>query len=204
MSIMDTILPRLVSAGRRDFNVRPPTVGEALVLIHAGPVAASGDLDAQKIILGTLREWYPKRLWRKIRRRPFVQIVKSALDIANDALKKSETKKPGKPVDWMRLTAQFMDVYRYRFEEVIAMPWPAFIALSDQMIVVKSLRKLDQIPVAMIPHYADSAARQGAIMSIRADAGLDPIAKPTPEEAQNGINSLAADFALIGAKVGSA
>lgn len=201
---MDTILPRLVSDGRRDYNVRPPTVGEALVLIHAGPVAVNGDLDSQKIILGTLRDWYPKRLWKKLRRKPVAHLVGSALEIANDALKKSESKKSGKPVDWMRLTAQFMDVYRYRFQEVMSMPWPAFIALSDQMIVVKSLRKLDQIPVAMIPHYADSAARQGAIMSIRADAGLDPISKMSDEDAETGLNTLTAEFAMAGLFTGSA
>lgn len=176
---------------RTSFEVRPPTVREALVVLSAGPAATKGDTDSAKIVVSILKDWFPRKLFKRIMKESPETAIQTALQIANEGLHVDGKKaKEPEEIDWLKLITSLMDVFPYRIDEVYDMEWPSFVLLTKHLSRVKAIRKLDHIHALSVVNIRDNGERQAAFARIKALAGFDPIEKISDEQALANLNAL--------------
>lgn len=199
MKIADVILPRIVETGGASFEVRSPTVREALVIFFAAPEAMTGDSDSLSLIDATLRSWYPHGLYSRIKKEPVENMIRGALLIINDGVEDLEKakRKSAKEIEWEDAIASFMSAYGYAFDDVLSMSWSSFLMLMKQIPRLSALRKLETLHVQSIPNISDNFERQGAVMELRVQAGYKPVTEIDDETALQNLKTLQAEMAMF-------
>lgn len=199
MKLIDAILPTLIDAGGVTFEVRPPVVREALVLLFVAPDALLGEEESIVAARNILAAWLPPKLYAKLDRQTVEKTIKDVIGILNAGIEDDAKakKKTASEIVWEDVIASFMVMYRYSFDEVLALSWPAFLMLSKQIRRISALRKLDQLHVSNIPNIANDSDRKAAVIELRSAAGLHEFETVSDEEALSNLNALAVEYSMF-------
>lgn len=170
MRLARALSPHVVQHGGRAYRVRPPCVGEALVLLATQPGADDADparFDA------ALAAWLPLSLYSALRASPALSLhlVRRVLQADVPArLGAAGLDAGGGALSWEAAVADYALAYAVRPADVLAEPWPLFLALAAELAAATARAQLRQVDLVVLPHAGSHAAE---IMGrLRRAAGL--------------------------------
>jgi len=200
--LVRAILPRRVVYDDNVYEVRPPTVREAVILLAEAKEAMAGNEDSYKLVLHTISQWYPQGLFLALRAAPPQQMTAMALRFMHEGTPHVKPKKVaahGQAIDWDDVISLYMHTYGVSLEDTLKEPWSGFLVMASQIGRIEARKKLDQLHVNGLPYIKNKGERDRAIGQLKKLAGVDATAsKATPEEQKKNLNDLAAQFAAFG------
>lgn len=199
--LVRAILPRRVVFGGVSYEVRPPTVREAVTLLTVAQDAMAGDEDAWQLALHVLRSWYPSSLLLASRNAERRQVISYALQMMQQGSPEGKKREGATPsIDWDDIISLYMHTYGQSLDRVLNEPWPGFLIMASQIGRIEARGKLNLIQAQGLPYIKSKTERTKAFNQLRRMAGIvEAPKKVTPEEAQKNLNDLAQAFASFGA-----
>lgn len=174
------------------FRVHPPSAGQAIAIIEASRRLDEQDerQDAVEAIYRIVAQWLPIRLSSLVMSQGFppARAMRLIMDLlvagAPDAKKANRTREEAEDrarrSGWTEVVAEYMHVYSQALPEVLATPFPAFLALLDRIERIRASRMLRELHVQSIPNMRDARQQKQTIGRIMAAAGVRPAGLKVP------------------------
>ena len=176
-----------------------PTAAQALQVLSVAERARAGQLEALLLLRPVLREWFPEELAELLSdEAALLEALEVALQMIEDPSQKekdSEDEDTGEEDSseedapestWMDLAADYMAAYSCTYSEVMAEPWPAFLAALKRMGRHRARRILELIRAETVPKIRSDREREKAFDDLLETSGhrpdTDAAADLTPEE----------------------
>lgn len=194
------------------YEVRPPTVREALILIIAGRRAIEGDDDAFNLVLFALKSWYPDQVYSHARAEAKRDGMMSRQLIIGHAFQlmhqgSPETRKRSEEaaddpesIEWGVILSRYMNTYSCSIQTVMDEPWPSFLHLSLRLGSFNAIYTMNTIRAISMAFGSKGKQRDKMFSELEEQLGIRSKPKKlTPEEQKSNLQEFALQFASIGA-----